>query len=236
MDNLTQIRRLEELGKQIIKEGFSHEPFAEAMQIYWRVMVQDEIKFSFEHVRLVTAEELERAAQRQGEADTERVYNLLPRRIKKQLTINEMLAIENEGIAGFMQAFQGQGVMLGVYNHSDDICYVLRDIPHKEIWDGHPNAFYARFAAHELGHRYVRQKRDSLEIRGVGNSFWEEKYCRFIEAGFHTYVFKEGNTEEYIQWRREQQRQLGASFFDARADRIATQHFIAKYRDAVKNK
>ena len=164
--------------------------------------------------------------------DFERMYQLLSKKIRRNLTIEEMVAIENGGLNGFLQAFQGQGVMLGVYNHNDDVCYVLKEVPSTEIWGGHPNAFHAVFAAHELSHRYVRMKRESLGIRGIGNSFWEEKYCRFIEAGFNTYVFMEG-TEKNVPWRRKQQRELGVSLFDAKIDKLATKYFIAKYRERI---
>ena len=235
-----QIKQLEQVGRQIKAEGFTYNPFVEACHLYWNLIIEDAIEFSPEHVKLVDAEELKRASERQIEGDFERMYGLLPKTIRKKLTIEEMIAEENSGLAGFMQAFQGQGVMLGVYNHNDDICYVLEPVPATEIWGGHPNAFHAVFAAHELGHRYVRIKRESLGMRGIGNAFREEKYCGFLEAGFNNYVFgnagKETDTEGNIIWRRDMQKQLEASLFDPRADAIATEFFIAKYRNVVKTK
>ena len=226
------LKELEKLGRQIKAEGFSYNPFVEACQLYWNLIIEDRIEFSPEHVKLVRAEELERASKNQTQNDFERMYQLLSKKIRRNLTIEEMVAIENGGLNGFLQAFQGQGVMLGVYNHNDDVCYVLKEVPSTEIWGGHPNAFHAVFAAHELSHRYVRMKRESLGIRGIGNSFWEEKYCRFIEAGFNTYVFMEG-TEKNVPWRRKQQRELGVSLFDAKIDKLATKYFIAKYRERI---
>lgn len=236
MNIASDIRKLGELGKQIKEEGFSYEHFAEACHVYWNLILKDQIEFSSQNITLVSAQELKQASERQAQEDSERVYNLLPKKIRKKLTIEEMLAIENSGLAGFIQTFQEERILLGAYNHKDDRCYVLKQLPPKQIWNGNPNEFHAVFAAHELGHRYVRHKRESLGIQGIGNPFWEEKYCRFLEYGFRGYVFGEGNTEEYIRWRREQQRQLGASLFDAHADRLATQYFIARYREVVKNK
>lgn len=231
MNDEEQIKRLEAEGSQLKANGFSYDPFAEACHVYWNLILEDDISFTPENLKFVAEKEVHEAVERQKTSDYERIYQLLSKRIRRNLTIEEMVAEENSGMAGFMHAFQGQGVLLGVYNHRDDVCYVVEQLPPRQIWDGHPNAFHALFSAHELSHRYVRLKRESLGIQGIGNSYWEEKYCRFMEAGFHAYVFTEGKKD--IQWRRELQRSLGASLFDADANRIATKHFIAKYREVV---
>lgn len=214
----------------MIAHGFQYDPFAEACRLYWDLMIQDSIDFSADNIKVVGPEELNLARDEQELLDYLRMYRLLPDKIKKNLALKGMIQAEQRGIAGFLAAFDGQGELTGVYSHHNDVCYILETVP--ASWADHSHAFHATVAVHELGHRYVRKKRETLNINGIGNAFWEEKYCGFIEAGFHAYVFASGSEVDHlkrIDWRRNEQRTLGTTRFNIEIDTVATGQFIAKY-------
>ena len=230
-----KLAEMDALGKTILKEGFAFAQFSQACQLFWDVFLEDTNPFTEENLKFVSEEELERAIERQTTGDYRRMYELLPKNIRAKVTIEKMIEIESQGVGAFVQAFdQGTDpVYLGVYNHEDDICYVREDTP--SVWDRKRNEFHAVIAAHELGHRYVRKKREAMNIKGIGNSFWEEKYCKWIEGGFQRYVFgsasKERRVEENIIWRKGIQTKLGSHIFNSELDKKATEYWIAGYKN-----
>jgi len=186
------LRRLPLLGESIKHNGFQTEILREACSTYWNLVLEDDIHINKDTIQFVSPDVLESLIDEKRERCFDHLYSLFPIEFRADNSIENIKRVQERSAMGGLEALN-IGTVVGHYCEKDDTCYISTSLDGGSI---HPEKYKAYIAVHELGHRYVHQKRESIGlISTIPDTFQEEGFCRRLEALFASFVtLKEGKT------------------------------------------
>ncbi len=183
-------RQLQELGQRIGQEGYSFAAFQESTALYWKLILNDTIRFGPETIEFTEANTLERLISEKWDRELKKLYSLLPLSLTGKYSFEDVEYFYFKSMSGLLEMKALSGARpAGHYNEVTDKCYVL---PAHQSWE-EPSHDLTGVVVHEIAHRYLHHKRAALpeladRVYGV-DGLTEERFCKQLEASFRSYLF-----------------------------------------------
>lgn len=185
--------QLQELGQRISRGGYSFELFQESTALYWKLILNEAIRFGPETIEFAEANTLERLIPEKRDRELKKLYSLLPLSLTGKYSFEDVEYFYFKSMSGLREIKALLGARpVGHYNEVTDKCYVL---PAHQSWE-EPSHDLTGVVVHEIAHRYLHHKRAALpeltdQVYGV-DGLTEERFCKQLEASFRSYLFYTG--------------------------------------------